>query len=152
MVQLGCDMVTVQGGEGGGHTGAVPTTVLLPQVLDAVKCPWSRRRLWRWARPGGGAGVWRGGRGDGHALPDDGGKPGARKRPRRPTSRRVPSDIGVSTKVDGMPQRMILNPLLRRIEASGKLGMWLRAMEAGLAMKRQTGWSVGQVIASARRA
>ena len=39
MVQLGCEMVTVQGGEGGGHTGAVPTTVLLPQVLDAVDVP-----------------------------------------------------------------------------------------------------------------
>ncbi len=39
MVELGCDMVTVQGGEGGGHTGAVATTVLLPQVLDAVKVP-----------------------------------------------------------------------------------------------------------------
>ena len=26
----------VQGGEGGGHTGSVPTTLLLPQVVDAV--------------------------------------------------------------------------------------------------------------------
>ncbi|MCX7283280.1 MAG: nitronate monooxygenase, partial [Novosphingobium sp.] len=59
-------------------------------------------------------------------------------------------NIAVSTKVDGIPQRMILNPLLRRIEGSGKLAMWRRAMEAGLAMKRQNGWSVGQVIASAR--
>ena len=39
MVALGCEMITVQGGEGGGHTGAVPTTVLLPQVLDAVTVP-----------------------------------------------------------------------------------------------------------------
>ena len=39
MVELGVDMVTVQGGEGGGHTGSVPTTVLLPQVLDAVQVP-----------------------------------------------------------------------------------------------------------------
>ena len=39
MAQLGCDMVTVQGGEGGGHTGSVATTVLLPQVLDAVQVP-----------------------------------------------------------------------------------------------------------------
>jgi NAD(P)H-dependent flavin oxidoreductase YrpB (nitropropane dioxygenase family) len=49
------------------------------------------------------------------------------------------ADIIVSTKVDGIPQRMILNPLLRRIEGSGKLAMWLRALEAGLEMKRQTG-------------
>ena len=35
-VELGADAVTVQGGEGGGHTGAVPTTLLIPQVVDAV--------------------------------------------------------------------------------------------------------------------
>ena len=29
----------VQGGEGGGHTGPVPTTLLLPSVLDAVDIP-----------------------------------------------------------------------------------------------------------------
>jgi NAD(P)H-dependent flavin oxidoreductase YrpB (nitropropane dioxygenase family) len=32
----GVDAVLVQGGEGGGHTGAVPTSLLLPQVVDAV--------------------------------------------------------------------------------------------------------------------
>ena len=35
-VELGADVVTVQGGEGGGHTGSVPTTLLVPQVIDAV--------------------------------------------------------------------------------------------------------------------
>ena len=39
MVELGVDMISVQGGEGGGHTGSVPTTILLPQVLDAVQVP-----------------------------------------------------------------------------------------------------------------
>ena len=38
-VKQGADMVVIQGGEGGGHTGAVPTTLLLPQVLDAVDVP-----------------------------------------------------------------------------------------------------------------
>jgi len=59
-------------------------------------------------------------------------------------------DIAVSTKVDGIPQRMILNPLLKRIEGSGKLAMWLRAMEAGLEMKRQSGMGWGQVLSTAR--
>jgi NAD(P)H-dependent flavin oxidoreductase YrpB (nitropropane dioxygenase family) len=36
VLEWGVDAVLVQGGEGGGHTGAVPTTVLLPQVVDAV--------------------------------------------------------------------------------------------------------------------
>jgi NAD(P)H-dependent flavin oxidoreductase YrpB (nitropropane dioxygenase family) len=33
----GADAMIVQGGEGGGHTGPVATTLLLPSVLDAVK-------------------------------------------------------------------------------------------------------------------
>src|SRR3954467_12328413 len=35
----GADAVLVQGGEGGGHTGPLPTTLLLPQVVDAVDIP-----------------------------------------------------------------------------------------------------------------
>jgi NAD(P)H-dependent flavin oxidoreductase YrpB (nitropropane dioxygenase family) len=36
VVGWGVDAVLVQGGEGGGHTGSVPTSLLLPQVVDAV--------------------------------------------------------------------------------------------------------------------
>ena len=32
----GADAVIVQGGEGGGHTGPVATTLLLPSVIDAL--------------------------------------------------------------------------------------------------------------------
>jgi NAD(P)H-dependent flavin oxidoreductase YrpB (nitropropane dioxygenase family) len=39
VAEWGVDAVIVQGGEGGGHTGQVPTTVLLPQVVDAVDIP-----------------------------------------------------------------------------------------------------------------
>lgn len=35
----GVDAVIVQGSEGGGHTGQVPTSLLLPQVIDAVDIP-----------------------------------------------------------------------------------------------------------------
>ena len=38
-VQLGADIVIVQGGEGGGHTGSVPTSILVPQVVDAIDEP-----------------------------------------------------------------------------------------------------------------
>ncbi|MDE2435989.1 MAG: nitronate monooxygenase [Sphingomonadales bacterium] len=150
MVSLGCEMVTVQGGEGGGHTGSVPTTVLLPQVLDAVDVPV----------------VAAGGFGDGRGLAAAlafgavGMAMGTRflmtaespvpPAPKAAYVKAGVTDIAVSTKVDGIPQRMILNPLLRRIESSGRLAMWQRAMEAGLAMKRQTGMSWGQVIATAR--
>jgi NAD(P)H-dependent flavin oxidoreductase YrpB (nitropropane dioxygenase family) len=150
MVQLGCEMVTVQGGEGGGHTGSVPTTVLLPQVLDAVNVPV----------------VAAGGFGDGRGLAAAlaygavGIAMGTRflmtaESPVPPSPKAAyvkagTGDIVVSTKVDGVPQRMILNALLRRIETSGKLGMWKRAVEAGHAMKRQTGASWGDMFKAAR--
>ena len=36
MAGIGVTALIAQGGEGGGHTGATPTTLLLPQVVDAV--------------------------------------------------------------------------------------------------------------------
>ena len=36
VAEWGVDAVIAQGGEGGGHTGTVPTTLLLPQVVEAV--------------------------------------------------------------------------------------------------------------------
>jgi len=36
-LELGVDMICAQGGEGGGHTGDIPTTVLIPAVVEAVK-------------------------------------------------------------------------------------------------------------------
>lgn len=36
-LDLGVDLICAQGGEGGGHTGHVPTTVLIPAVVDMVK-------------------------------------------------------------------------------------------------------------------
>ncbi|HQR04116.1 MAG: nitronate monooxygenase [Proteobacteria bacterium] len=35
----GADALIVQGGEGGGHTGSIATTILLPQIVDAVDIP-----------------------------------------------------------------------------------------------------------------
>lgn len=34
---MGVSAVIAQGGEGGGHTGSIPTSLLLPQVVDAVQ-------------------------------------------------------------------------------------------------------------------
>lgn len=150
MVQLGCEMVTVQGGEGGGHTGSVPTTVLLPQVLGAVDVPvvaaggFADGRGLAAALAYGACGIAMGTR---FLMTAESPVPTA---PKAAYVKAGTGDIVVSTKVDGIPQRMILNPLLRRIESSGKLAMGLRAIEAGLEMKRQTGMSWGQVLAAAR--
>lgn len=150
MEELGCDMVTVQGGEGGGHTGSVPTTVLLPQVLDAVKIPviaaggFADGRGLAAALAYGAVGIAMGTR---FLMTAESPVPQA---PKSAYVKAGTGDIAVSTKVDGIPQRMILNPLLRRIEGSGKIAMWLRAMEAGLEMKRQSGMGWGDVLRTAK--
>ena len=36
-IEAGIDIICCQGGEGGGHTGSVATTVLLPMCVDAVR-------------------------------------------------------------------------------------------------------------------
>ena len=60
MAEIGVDAVLCQGGEGGGHTGTIPTSLLLPQVLDAVDVPViASRRIpttaGAWPRPWPGA-------------------------------------------------------------------------------------------------
>ncbi|MFS0851298.1 NAD(P)H-dependent flavin oxidoreductase [Novosphingobium panipatense] len=150
MVALGCDMITVQGGEGGGHTGAVPTTILLPQVLDAVDVPvvaaggFGDGRGLAAALAWGAAGIAMGTR---FLMTAESPVPAG---PKAAYVKAGTGDIIVSTKVDGLPQRMIVNPLLGRIEKAGKVAMWKRALEAGMDMKRQTGMSWAQVIATAR--
>mmetsp|Transcript_1544 Transcript_1544/g.2353 ORF Transcript_1544/g.2353 Transcript_1544/m.2353 type:complete len:276 (-) Transcript_1544:493-1320(-) len=36
-IAVGADIVCCQGGEGGGHTGDVPTSVLIPKAVDAAR-------------------------------------------------------------------------------------------------------------------
>ncbi|RYY47340.1 MAG: nitronate monooxygenase, partial [Sphingomonadales bacterium] len=150
MVELGVDMVTVQGGEGGGHTGSVPTTVLLPQVLDAVNVPviaaggFSDGRGLAAALAYGAVGIAMGTR---FLLTRESPVPDATK---AAYLRAGTDDILVTTRLDGIPQRMVRTPLMDRIERAGPLAMWLRAFEAGVAMKRQTGTSWGELIRSAR--
>jgi NAD(P)H-dependent flavin oxidoreductase YrpB (nitropropane dioxygenase family) len=150
MAELGVDMVVVQGGEGGGHTGSVATTVLLPQVLDAVDIPVVA------------AGGFADGRGLAAALAF--GAAGVAMGTRFLLTRESPvpditkarylqagsDDITVSAKVDGMPQRMIRNRLLDRIDRAGPLSIWLRALESGLAMKRRSGASYGELLRAAQ--
>ncbi len=150
MVQLGVDMVNVQGGEGGGHTGSVPTTVLLPQVLDAVQVPviasggFADGRGLVAALAYGAVGIAMGTR---FLLTRESPVPETAK---AEYLKATTDGIVVTTKLDGIPQRMVRTRLMDRIETSGSLAMWLRAMEAGLAMKKQTGASWLDFVKSAR--
>jgi NAD(P)H-dependent flavin oxidoreductase YrpB (nitropropane dioxygenase family) len=151
-VELGADAVTVQGGEGGGHTGAVPTTLLIPQVVDAVG-----DRV-----PVIAAGGFKDGRGLLAALSwgADGIAMGTRflmteesPVPRQTLQRYIecsnPGEIIVSKAMDGLPQRMIMNELLSELEKAGPLKKLLIAMRNGLAFRRHTGASVFGLLKSA---
>lgn len=152
-VELGADVVTVQGGEGGGHTGAIPTTVLLPQVIDAVgdKVPVVA------------AGGFKDGRGLVAALAwgADGIAMGTRflmtaesPVPRTTLQRYLdcanPGEIIVSRAMDGLPQRMIMNELLRELERAGTARKLWIALRNGLAFRRHTGATLFGLLRSAR--
>jgi NAD(P)H-dependent flavin oxidoreductase YrpB (nitropropane dioxygenase family) len=150
MAELGVDMVTVQGGEGGGHTGSVPTTILLPQVLDTVKVPviaaggFGDGRGLAAALAYGAVGIAMGTR---FLLTQESPVPEAAK---AAYIRAGTDDIVVTTKLDGIPQRMVRTRLMDRIEKSGALAMWLRAFESSRAMKRQSGATWLDLLRSAR--
>ena len=149
MVELGVDMVSVQGGEGGGHTGSVPTTVLLPQVLDTVDVPviasggFADGRGLAAALAYGAVGIAMGTR---FLLTQESPVPEVTKGEYLGAST---DGIVLTTKLDGIPQRMVRSKLMDRIEKSGKLGMWARAIEASMAMKKQTGASWIDLLKSA---
>ena len=151
-VELGADVVTVQGGEGGGHTGAIPTTLLIPQVVDAVgdKVPVVA------------AGGFKDGRGLLAALSwgADGIAMGTRflmtqesPVPRETLQRYIdcknPGDIIVSRAMDGLPQRMIMNELLSDLEKAGSFRKLLIALRNGLAFRKHTGATFFSLLKSA---
>ncbi|MEJ6784805.1 NAD(P)H-dependent flavin oxidoreductase [Aminobacter sp. Piv2-1] len=116
-VELGADIITVQGGEGGGHTGAVPTTILLPQVLDAVKVPvvaaggfFDGRGLAA-ALGYGAAGIAMGTR---FLMTKE--SPVPRSALDRYLATKDPTLIRTTTAVDGLPQRFIENAEIKRLE------------------------------------
>jgi NAD(P)H-dependent flavin oxidoreductase YrpB (nitropropane dioxygenase family) len=121
MAELGVDMLVVQGGEGGGHTGSVAGTVLLPQVLDAVQLPVVA------------AGGFADGRGLVAALAYGAHGIAMGTRFLLTTESPVPlrtkqcylaastEDILVTDRLDGVPQRMIRNRYAARLEHAGRL-------------------------------
>lgn len=150
MVQLGCDMITVQGGEGGGHTGSVPTTVLLPQVLDAVDVPviaaggFGDGRGLAAALAFGACGIAMGTR---FMMTAESPVPAA---PKAAYVKAGTGDIAVSTKVDGIPQRMIVNKMFEQIEKASGMSQWVRALYAATVLRKHTGAGWLDLVAMAR--
>ncbi len=152
VLEMGVDAVIAQGGEGGGHTGSVPTSLLLPEVVDAVGSE----------IPVLGAGGFHDGRGlvaalaygaDGIAmgtrflLTQESHVPDVVKD--RYTAATV-FDTVVTTALDGAPQRVIRTEVIDRIERSPKLLRLPRAAAAALRFRKLTGTSLGDLLREGR--
>ena len=151
MAELGVDMLVVQGGEGGGHTGSVASTVLLPQVLDAVKLPvvaaggFADGRGLAAALAYGAQGIAMGTR---FLMTRDCPVPDVTK---QRYTKATTDDIVVTTQIDGLPQRMIRNEVLGRLERAGSLKRLELALSSALAFKKITGATFGEMLRSARQ-
>ena len=123
----GIDAVIATGGEGGGHIGAVPTSLLIPQVAAAVDIPviaaggfFDGRGLVA-ALAYGAAGIAMGTR---FLLTSDS--------PVADAVKQVYLAAGltgtvVTTRVDGVPHRVLRTTMVDRLERAGKLTGLLRA-------------------------
>ena len=149
VLDWGVDAVLVQGGEGGGHTGAVPTTVLLPQVVDAVA-----GRV-----PVIAAGGFFDGRGLVAALAYGASGIAMGTRFLLTSDSSVPQvvkdyyltkgvlDTVVSTQVDGVPHRVLRTELVDQLEGGGARLLALpRAALNALRFKRLTGTPLRDMV------
>jgi NAD(P)H-dependent flavin oxidoreductase YrpB (nitropropane dioxygenase family) len=149
VLEWGVDAVLVQGGEGGGHTGAVPTTVLLPQVVDAVagRVPviaaggfFDGRGLVA-ALAYGASGIAMGTR---FLLTSDSSVPQAVKD--YYISKGV-LDTVVSVQVDGVPHRVLRTDLVDQLESSrGKFLALPRAGINALKFRKMTGAKLSDML------
>ncbi|WNE95321.1 nitronate monooxygenase [Streptomyces luomodiensis] len=142
----GADAVLVQGGEGGGHTGNVATSVLVPQVVDAVGIPviaaggFHDGRGLVAALAYGAAGL---GMGTRFLLTSDSTVPAAVKA--RYLGAAV-HDVTVTTRVDGLPHRMLRTELVDRLERSGRAASLLRALRHASAFRKESGASWPRLV------
>ena len=146
----GADAVMIQGGEGGGHTGTVPTTLLLPTVLDAVDIPvvaaggfFDGRGLAA-ALSYGAAGI---GMGTRFLLTQDSTVPEAVKQ------RYLQADLNgtvVTAKVDGMPHRMLRTELVEEVEESSAVKRLGPTLRRTLEFKKMSGMSWRQLASDGR--
>ncbi|APS22168.1 2-nitropropane dioxygenase [Streptomyces sp. Tue 6075] len=138
----GADAVIVQGGEGGGHTGEVATTVLLPQVVDAVDIPvvaaggFHDGRGLAAALAYGAAGVAMGTR---FLLTSDSTVPDAVKARYLAATAK---DITLTRAVDGLPHRMLRTEMVAELEGgAGRLRSLYGAVRRASRFRRLSGLS-----------
>ncbi len=136
----GVDAVIAQGAEGGGHTGTVPTSLLLPQVVDAVGDEvvvlgaggfFDGRGLVA-ALAYGASGIAMGTR---FLLTKESRVPDAVKA--RYLATPVTGTV-VSTRIDGAPQRVIRTEFVDHLERSSWVRNLPRALARAHAFRKET--------------
>jgi NAD(P)H-dependent flavin oxidoreductase YrpB (nitropropane dioxygenase family) len=146
VAEWGVDAVIAQGHEGGGHTGAVPTTLLLPQVAAAVDIPvvgaggFSDGRGLVAALAYGASGIAMGTR---FLLTRESHVPDAVKQRYLKSS---VTDTVVTKAIDGYPQRVIRTDVIEKLERSSGIFRWFRALRYALAFREATGASFGELV------
>jgi len=152
VVEWGVHGVIAQGAEGGGHTGQVPTSLLLPQVCDAVGDKvavigaggFSTGRGLVAALAYGAAGIAMGTR---FLLTRESTVPDEVKKIYLGTN--VTGTV-VTTRVDGAPQRVIRTDVVDHLEGAGRLAALPRALRNALAFRRQTRTSLRALLSEGR--
>lgn len=139
VAEWGVDAVIVQGGEGGGHTGSVPTTLLLPQVVDAVDIPviaaggfFDGRGLVA-ALAYGAEGIAMGTR---FLLTSDS---AVAEDVKRVYLDKGVADTVVTTEVDGVPHRVLRTAFVDELLKSRALGRMTRAVRNAVAFQKLSG-------------
>ena len=142
VAEMGVDAIIAQGHEGGGHTGPVPTTLLLPQVTSAVDVPvlgaggfFDGRGLVA-ALAYGAAGIAMGTR---FLLTRESTVPDAVKRIYLETQ--VTGTV-VTRAIDGYPQRVIRTPFIDGMEGLGRALSLARAAQHAWQFRALTGTSM----------
>jgi NAD(P)H-dependent flavin oxidoreductase YrpB (nitropropane dioxygenase family) len=137
----GVDAVVVQGAEGGGHTGQVPTSLLIPSVVDAVDIPviaaggyFDGRGLVA-ALAYGAVGVAMGTR---FLLTKE--SPVLDSVKQRYLGAKV-TDAVVTTVIDGVPQRVLMGGPVRDLERSSGLRRFAAGTRNAVAFQRLSGTS-----------
>lgn len=150
VAEWGVDAVLVQGGEGGGHTGSVPTTLLLPQVADTVDVPvvaaggfFDGRGLVA-ALAYGASGVAMGTR---FLLTTDSPVPDSVKR--HYLSKSV-TDTVVTRQVDGVPHRVLRSDLVDRLESASALRRFAGAVRSAREFKQMSGTPWRDIVREGR--
>lgn len=142
----GVDAVIAQGQEGGGHTGQIPTSILIPDVAAAVDIPVVAAGGFRDGRglvaalALGAEGIAMGTR---FLLTKDSQVPAHVKKIYLETK---PDGTVVTKAVDGYPQRVIRTLLIDRLEKASPLTRFPRAALNALSLMRVTGTSLPELL------